>query len=178
MSQAVTPISDDNGRKGLQIQVVRAKRVLREGDTFTIAVWDSKAKFALPKVHSIYLAALDTLSVLQPERNGPLFRGISVTDEGVGVLGSGCAWAEIDRYYKDTLKSLQFPGEARRHMTLHSFHGSRAARERAQGIPPEDTCRSMHWSREMYDYYTEGRVPMTVNDVYVMVEAETVAPTV
>ena len=176
MAQAVTPISDDCGRGGLQLKVVRAKRVLCDNDQYTMVVWDSGTKFALPKVYKIYMTALDALAILPLERHGPLFRGISVTDEGVGVLGSGCAWAEIDRHYKDTLTGLKFPAEVRRHVTLHSFHGSRAARERAQGIPPEETCRSMHWSRDMYDYYTEGRIPMSVDNVFIMTTAETVTP--
>ena len=52
-------------------------------------------------------------------------------------------------------------------VSLHSFHGSRGAPERAQGIPATVTCADMVWSMEMYIRYTENRVPFSVLDLRV-----------
>lgn len=46
-------------------------------------------------------------------------------------------------------------------ISLHSFHGSRAARQRMAGIPMEVTLRAM------YRRYTDGREPLTLQGVLI-----------
>jgi hypothetical protein len=173
--QAVLPVlSPDGHKRGLSLTVTRAKRIVKPADTFTIVVWDNGSRFSLTTAYRIYQSSLDELRVSKTERNGPLFRGIISDEDGEVHLQAGCAWATLDKRYSDRLVQLRFTPEARAHMTLHSFHGSRAAREKMMGIPRSTTCNSMRWSTKSYDYYTDGRVAMSVDDITVMIDAESI----
>jgi hypothetical protein len=173
--QAVLPVLTPGGlKRGLSLTVTRAKRIAKPGDTFTIIVWDNGSRYSLAAAYRVYQSSLDELRISKSERNGPLFRGIMSGEEGGVHLQAGCAWAMLDKRYSDRLIQLRFTPEARAHMTLHSFHGSRAAREKMMGIPRSDTCASMRWSTKSYDYYTEGRVAMSVDDITVMIDAESI----
>jgi hypothetical protein len=71
----------------------------------------------------------------------------------------------MDKAFDLRLQAAGFPEQMRRHISLHSFHGSHTARERAMGIPKAATCQDMHWSEEMYDHYLEGRRPLTIQGI-------------
>jgi len=175
LHQAVTPVwSSDGKTRGLAVNVARAKAVLSLDKTYVVTVWDTESDYTAVKAYRMYQSALEKLNILPAQRNGSLFRSFVVAEDSTVTLGARCTWAAFDRLYEARLRDLGFPAEARRHLTLHSFHGSRAAREMLAGIVPSVTCASMHWSMEMYLYYTKGRVPTSMDDVRIMLEAEVV----
>jgi len=171
--QAVFPVSSPDGRcRGISLKVTQAKQISKPEESFNIVVWDTGSQYSLPVAYRVYQNALDELAVTLAERNGPLFRGIPPDEDGTVHLQAGCPWAILDKRYAERLISLRFSVEAGAHMTLHSFHGSRAAREKLAGVPCSTTCTSMRWSEKSYNYYTEGRVAMSVNNITVMWDAD------
>ena len=112
-----------------------------------------------------YSASLDDLDITEEERHGRMFRRITALDDGSHRLGVQVQWSDMADVYSDRVSAMGVPLAKARLITLHSYHGSRAAREKAMGIPKEETCRNMCWSVEMYDYYTEGREPLTLDGI-------------
>ena len=87
------------------------------------------------------------------------------------MLGPVSKWSELSTAYGRHLKGAGLVDPAvQRHITLHSYHGSRAARERAAGIRAVETCKNMLWTLEMYEYYTAGREPLTPDGICAMHE--------
>ena len=42
-------------------------------------------------------------------------------------------------------------------VSLHSFHGSHAVNQEAEGVPREDICAEMVWQEATRSYYVDGR---------------------
>lgn len=82
-----------------------------------------------------------------------LFRRVRERDDGRVVWGKIVEWAEMSSRFTTLKGKLGWPPE----ITLHSFHGSRAWREKEEGVTREQTCASMGWSQGMYDHYVLGR---------------------
>jgi integrase len=93
---------------------------------------------------------------------GPLFPAWATSESGAPVQGVRATWAEVDRRYDAILRQAGFAEAAMRNISLHSFHGSRAAREARAGVPMEETLANMRWSRSMYLHYTAGREPLVI----------------
>ena len=111
---------------------------------------------------SLWTTALGDLGI---GLTGPLFPTLREDDDGAIIAAGRCTWADTSRRYNQSLEEAGFSETAIRSVTLHSFHGSRAAREAREGIPMEETIKNMRWSAEMYKYYTEGREPLTIEGI-------------
>lgn len=121
-----------------------------------------EARFTVGTCWQIMDEALDALGITGTERQGPLFRKLVTSEAGECLLGPECAWDDMDRRHKAHMERAGFTAAVSRNVTLHSFHGSRACRERAQGIEKAETCENMRWSEAMYDHYIKGREPLTL----------------
>jgi len=128
----------------------KARRItIRDDGTPCSPVW----------VWTCYVEALGRLGL--DVGGGELFRALVPMEDGSVVFGDRLEYAAVAARMEAWLKVAGFPVEAR--ITLHSFHGSRAARERAAGVPKEQTCKDMgDWDPDMYEHYTGGREPLTV----------------
>lgn len=90
-----------------------------------------------------------------------LFRSPKAGGEGEPRWGKAWTWAQVSDKFASRRRSLDWPPD----VTLHSFHGSRAWRERQDGVPEEATCEAMGWSSQMYHHYTDDRVAWKLEDV-------------
>lgn len=94
---------------------------------------------------------------------GHWFRPLVTAEDGSVSFGERLEYADLRPRFESWASLAGFPVA----VSLHSFHGSRAARERAQGIPAEDTCREMgDWSMDMYEHYTGGRSALTIASLH------------
>lgn len=88
---------------------------------------------------------------------GPLFKTLVFMEgECRSVWGSRLEWQEANLRFRAWCRLWGIPEG----VTLHSLHGSRAAREAAMGIPREETCKNMRWSAQSYAHYVDGRTPL------------------
>jgi integrase len=69
-----------------------------------------------------------------------------------GVLSQPVAAGRFSRILEAARLTLE--------ITLHSWHGSFAARERERGVPKAVTCARTDWTEGTYDEYLEGREPI------------------
>ena len=162
----------DAGRgAGMTVDVTRAKSIKRQKDAHRITLWDDGDPLGPSRCLQLYMHELKEFGFADCDLRGSVFKRVLVADDGGPAFGSVSPWSELaGAYYKHLARIGLDTPELRRHITLHSWHGSRAAREKRMGIPPEDTCKAMCWSMEMYLYYTEGREPLTIEGVLIMEE--------
>ena len=93
---------------------------------------------------------------LPPIETGYLFPQLVEAEDGSVSLGAApFAEAYARKAFTRAARDAGLPSSVR----LHSFHGSRAAREAKDGVPAADTARAMQWSLPSLRYYTEGRTP-------------------
>lgn len=162
------PIHASTG-PGMSIDVTRSKTVSAPSGARRTTIWDGVDPVPTSTCLGLYLSELRALGFVESELRGPLFRKVLLTEEGTHVFGGPCTWNDMSSAYVRHLAraGLAEPALAR-HISLHSFHGSRAARERAAGVPAADTCQAMGWSLEMYNHYCEGREPLTLDGISTM----------
>ncbi len=155
---------------GIFIDVTLGKTVTHSDKARRVTIWDNGDQIGPSVLLRLYQRELAALGLEPRELAGPLFRRAFFTDEGHPALGVRCTWAELDRAHSRHLgRAGMADPELCRHISLHSFHGSRAAREKLQGVPPELTCADMLWSLSMYTYYTGGRQPLSTDGILLMV---------
>lgn len=156
---------------GVTVDVTLAKTVGSLGQAYKVDLEDEldpqAERFTFSAAWALYQAALDDLQVLPAHRAGPVFRTIKQGDDGVVVMGPRCTWASMASRYTACLLRAGFGEEHLRAFALHSFHGSRPAREKAAGIPKAVTCEKMHWSEQMYDLYTKDRTMLSMESIKV-----------
>lgn len=167
-SAALNPATSLVG-PGLTVDITRSKTVAKGDKAYRITLWDNDAAVGTSELLGLYQHELRALGLPSTSLVGPLFRKVSLSDEDVPQLGAVSLWADLTKAYNAHLAraGMALP-ELHRHITLHSFHGSRAARERAMGIDAQVTCSAMGWSLDMYHYYTNGREPLTTDGVRLM----------
>ena len=156
----------------LIVDVTRAKAGVKLGSSQRVVINSDNTRYGIVKLWQIYDALLNELGCSEDEKRGPLFRNITVGDDGSCEMGARHLWSRMDKRYKAILALARIPAAVVKLVSLHSYHGSRAAREKAQGVPKAETCRNMHWSLEMYEYYTSGRTPLTIEGVTVMEDTD------
>lgn len=165
--------SDEAPNGGLYLLVNTTKTTASLKDVHRITITFDQEGRSLPTIYELwqlYDKCLNDLDFTEADKAGRLFRVLKRDQAGVAELREACSWRTMNDRYEKVLASLGFKSSVAVHITLHSFHGSRAARERRKGIPKENTCASMLWSEEMYDYYTEGREPLTLNGLQAMLK--------
>ena len=154
---------------GLYIDVTTSKTISRSVQAHRVTVWDDSNPLGTSVLWRLYQHELLSTGLPNSALTGPVFRRPTLDPHGVPLLVTKCTWHVINTLFEAhlSLAGLDKP-ELRRHISLHSFHGSRAARERRLGIPPGVTCRAMAWSLTMYNYYTDGREPLTIDGIAIM----------
>lgn len=91
--------------------------------------------------------------------SGRLFRTIiHVEEDNRCEWGSPMEWRECHFRFRAWCGFWAIPPL----VSLHSFHGSRAAREAQLGVPREETCKNMRWTLDSYAHYVDGRSPLSV----------------
>ena len=148
---------------GVYIRLHKTKRGVSLDDPHRITVPCDGTRYSLKRLVQLFMSV--THSVMDTELVGPLFRKYQRTADAVVVASTRATWDEMDRRFKLTLERVSPGSNLLRQVTMHSFHGSRAAREALAGIPRAETCAAMRWSEQMYDYYTQGREPLTIDGV-------------
>ena len=145
------------GDAGMYVHVGKSKTAKKVTDTHRIVIKGPPGDADSPRSALAALkASLDELGLtLLP---GKLFRRVYSTADGSARFGATPTWDYMEARFRARTKALAIPTT----VTLHSFHGSRAAREAASGVPAQDTCTDMSWSLGMYDHYTAGRTPLTM----------------
>lgn len=133
----------------VQVGVTKTARSPQAASSLVMA--DDGSKYSLWQARAAWLSSLDELGLAPVP--GQLFRDVLCLEDGATAFGGRAKWAVMDRRFRAVLSAVGVPLS----VTLHSFHGSRAAREAAAGVPPEVTIRGMVWSREMYDHYVKDR---------------------
>lgn len=150
---------------GAYIDVTKAKAQINVLNPHRITIFDDGTPYAFNKLWLLYDTYVSEHGLFAGVPAGPLFRKFLRDSDGNAMPGPRVPWFEMDRRYKSLTAELHWTPNVLRLLTLHSFHGSRAAREKAAGVPREETCTNMRWSIEMYEYYTSGREPLTVDGI-------------
>jgi hypothetical protein len=157
------------GGKGAYLDVTLSKSGASANQAQRITIPDATtqpgAMFAVSACWRLMEAALRAVGLETESENRPLFSNTIGLEDGSQTWGPGCDWAPMHARHLDWLRAAGFNEKAKSTVTLHSFHGSRAAREKAAGIPRADTCASMNWSPAMYEHYLGGREPLTMKGV-------------
>jgi integrase len=156
-------------RTNTYIQIGVTKRFTTLEDTHRITIHEDAVNadplYSVVAAWKVLSSTLDAADVLPIDRNGAMFRALVQAEDGSWALGTAHSWSTMHTRHVEWLKRAGFNDVGRRTITLHSFHGSRAAREQKAGISREVTCDNMRWTTEMYDYYTKGREPLILDDV-------------
>ena len=151
---------------GVYVAVAVSKGSGKSTGAHRITVRDppaSKMLFAASTSYRQWTAAVEALG-LDPRTQSP-FASAVMGEDGAVVGLQPCSWKDMHARHQSWMSAAGFSETARNRVTLHSFHGSRAARERDQDVSPQQTCEDMHWSMQMYEHYTKGRDPLTLEAV-------------
>lgn len=106
--------------------------------------------------------------------DGPVFRDLRSRDaDDAPSWGHQCEWKDLSAAFKQHLLALGFADKT---ASLHSFHGSKGARDKELGVPPLVTCKAMDWSIEMYKRYTDGRTPVSLAARHALAKAPVKRP--
>lgn len=166
--------TEDHAFGGLYLLVNKTKSTSSLDRVHRITIpFPDPASTSVPNLHELWQAldmCLNELGVL--ERSGRMFKTFDANEDGLVAATDRCTWNEMDKRYSSILHELGVKDNSKVFLSLHSYHGSRAAREKKAGVPKHDTCASMLWSEEMYDYYTNGREPLTMDGILALVKAQ------
>ena len=135
------------------------------GDARVLRLLDDGTSFSPMRAFDVFVDAAAQLGLSVAD--GQVFREVHLRDlDDAPTWGRECQWKDLSLSFKAHLAAMGL--SASKSVSLHSFHGSRGARERALGIEASLTCNDMDWSYEMYCRYTDGRVPFSVDDLLVV----------
>ncbi len=146
---------------GLYVWVGRSKTVRAPKDGWRVTTTDTGSH--LEPMRALQALLKSAARVRLPVLQGKLFRYpvyVPVVDACAHARW-GVQWAKdrVDRAFALWLTRAGLPSDVK----LHSFRGSRAYREKMQGIPPKVTCAAMgNWTLKMYERYTGNRVPLSI----------------
>lgn len=116
-------------------------------------------EFGVPIAVLMYEKALRGIGL--PTPTGLMFPSLKFDKRtGTGSAGGPVAFASMLKRFIKHLHRAGLPTV----LTLHSFHGSCAARDRAEGKSIEFTCERMDWTPAMYHYYLDGRDVLPTGD--------------
>lgn len=144
------------------LHVAVSKSANAVGDARIVVIPDDGTPYAPMRVR---LAMLDAATMLGlPRQEGLVFLDVVSRDsDDALVWGRVAQWKTLAATFKVHLQEMGL--RANKTISLHSFHGSKGARDRGAGVLAEVTCVVMDWSLAMYNRYTEGRVPYSLSDL-------------
>ena len=161
--------SKEHPRAHVVVRVTSSKSVRAAGDAYEVTVLEDAdpdgERYTLRTAWHLYLNALEKAGLDTAGTAGPLFRAFVEKEDGSVAAGPALECATAARSFGRTLTRAGLSAADIGRLTLHSYHGSRAARDKQAGVPPEETVRNMNWSMEMYLLYTSGRVMRSEEDL-------------
>jgi integrase len=141
-----------SGDWSLYVGVTKTRKKVRDPRILSLKV--NSAPHGVAFAYALYERALQKINLSFLDHPGELFRTLKfVKRTELGSFGGKVAYCTMSLRFNRYLAIARLPEG----LALHSFHGSRAARDRASGIPMETTCEEMDWTKAMYHYYLDGR---------------------
>lgn len=148
--------------------------VLKTGRTVKnvrrVTVFADGSGYSVSDVVRLYQTVLDEMDL--PYSRSFVFRSFTELDDGT-FKWNAAAWTKAEVWAR--FAKMRAAAGIPEWVTLHSFHGSRAAREAKLGIPREVTCHYMGWSEKMYAHYVDGREPLVMDKLKLGVIPSTAA---
>jgi integrase len=133
----------------LHIGGSKTEKKARQARMFRL--WDDSSMYSPMRAYAGYVEALAAVGLaLQP---GYLFRNVVGKEDGSFGWGAQTTYSDVNGRFRKWADKVGIPSS----VTLHSFHGSHAANESAEGTPRAEVCTEMAWQESTRAYYVDGR---------------------
>jgi hypothetical protein len=155
LAQDVTPLRTDAPYfRGIQLRVNLTKTAKKASQARLLKLPNGSSPNSVPRAFVAYADTAKRCGL--PINTGFLFRMVDV--EGpVFSWGARLTRPDMAARFRDLANVTGIPTI----VTVHSFHPSKAARLRAEGVPTEEICGLLDWTVGTFGRYLEGRFPMT-----------------